>query len=144
MSPSDGVDSEGSDQTETSSVEPAEADALTPPLVRPYVLTGGRPLPSDNEFDLTLLVMTTRGARGKLPLAREKSRLLDICSGGLLSVAEVVAHTQLPVAVVKLLLADLAESGHLLTRAPIAKAQRPDRQLLQDVLDGLERKFARG
>ncbi|WP_374118372.1 DUF742 domain-containing protein [Streptomyces sp. 8L] len=119
--------------------EPADATEQTA-LVRPFVFTGGRPLPKDDEFDLTVLVWATpdAGRRGG-PVSPEKQRLLDLCSGGFLSVAEVVGHTGLPVGVVKLLLADLTEQGHLRTRAPIARAQRHDPKLLQEVLDGLRK-----
>ncbi|MDP9848187.1 DUF742 domain-containing protein [Streptosporangium lutulentum] len=105
-------------------------------LVRPYVMTEGRAFPTRNTFDLVTLVM----AANDLPLSGmgpEKRRLMTLCRGGSLSVAEVAAHLVLPVSVTKVLLGDLVDSGHIITRAPAPPAERPDIKLLQEVLDGL-------
>ncbi|NUU21219.1 MAG: DUF742 domain-containing protein [Streptomycetaceae bacterium] len=105
-------------------------------LVRPYVVTEGRAHPSRNTFDLVTLVY----APGDLPmsgLGPEKRRLVELCRPGSLSVAEVAGYLALPVGVVKVLLADLVDTGHILTRAPIPAAELPHVQLLQEVLDGL-------
>ncbi|MEV5509923.1 DUF742 domain-containing protein [Streptomyces orinoci] len=105
-------------------------------LVRPYVVTDGRAHPTRNTFDLVTLVM----AYGDLPLdglSPEKRRLMELCLGGALSVAEIAGHLALPVSVTKVLLGDLVDSGHLTTRAPIPSAVLPEAQILQEVLDGL-------
>lgn len=116
---------------------------MTPPpqpqrrgLVRPYVVTEGRAHPTRNTFDLVTLVM----AKHDLSLSDlnpEKRRLMELCRGGALSVAEVAGHLTLPVSVVKVLLGDLVDTGHIVTRAPIPRAELPESQLLQEVLDGL-------
>lgn len=54
-----------------------------------------------------------------------------------LSLAEVAGHLELPVSVTKVLVADLMDSGHLVTRAPIPSAGPSDTGILQEVLDGL-------
>ncbi|MBB2911591.1 hypothetical protein FHS43_002864 [Streptosporangium becharense] len=106
-------------------------------LVRPYVVTGGRAHPRI-PFDLVSLVVAAGDPPpGGPDLGPEKRRLMALCRGGALSVAEVAAHLALPVGVTKVLLGDLTESGHLATRAPAPPAERPDVQLLQEVLDGL-------
>ncbi|MEV0259831.1 DUF742 domain-containing protein [Streptomyces sp. NPDC050617] len=105
-------------------------------LVRPYVVTDGRAYPTRNTFDLVTLVMA-HGDRPLGGLSPEKRRLMDLCLGGALSVAEVSGHLMLPVSVVKVLLGDLVDSGHITTRSPIPSAQLPEAQLLQEVLDGL-------
>jgi hypothetical protein len=106
-------------------------------LVRPHVVTGGRAHPSRNVFDVVTLVV---GA-GDLPrtgLTPEKVRIVELCSGGALSVAEIAGHLGLPVGVTKVLLSDLVDSGHLGTRAvPPSAAQQSKARLLQEVLDGL-------
>ncbi|MFF8883543.1 DUF742 domain-containing protein [Streptomyces flaveolus] len=114
---------------------------MTPPrpsrrgLVRPYVVTEGRALPTRNTFDLVTMVTaahtTTSG------LAPEKRRAVQLCTGGFLSVAEVAAHLDLPVSVVKVLLSDLVDSGHMTARAPVPRAELPEARVLQEVLDGL-------
>lgn len=70
-------------------------------------------------------------------LRPEERRLLDLLRPGALSLAEAAAHLRLPVSVLKVLVADLVDSGHLRTRAPIPDAELPDRQILEKVLDGL-------
>jgi DNA-directed RNA polymerase specialized sigma24 family protein len=105
-------------------------------LVRPYVVTDGRAYPSRNTFDLVTLVLAT-DERPLAGLSPEKRRVVELCRGGSLSVAEVAGHLALPVSVVKVLLADLVDSGHIMHRAPIPKAELPDVQLLQEVLNGL-------
>ncbi|GAA4147712.1 DUF742 domain-containing protein [Actinomadura keratinilytica] len=106
-------------------------------LVRPHVVTGGRARPTRNIFDLVTLVT----AAGDLPLtglSPEKRRIVNLCRGGALSVAEVSGHLDLPVSVTKVLLSDLVDSGHITTRAAGPDSSRPEQLgLLQEVLDGL-------
>ena len=109
-------------------------------LVRPHVVTGGRAHPTRNVFDLVTLVI----AAGDLPLrsggtglSPEKARILALCRGGALSVVEIAGHLRLPVGVVKVLLSDLVDGGHLTTRAAAPAARQSKARLLQEVLDGL-------
>jgi hypothetical protein len=117
-------------------------DLEAPELVRPYVITKGRGLPDDEQFSLITLVTATV-EQGQRPsrLSPEEQRLLDICSAGYLSVAEVAGHTRLPLGVVRIVLAALAESGYLITRPPVARAALADKELLEEVLNGLRAKF---
>jgi DNA-directed RNA polymerase specialized sigma24 family protein len=105
-------------------------------LVRPYVVTDGRAYPTRNTLDFVTLVFAAddRPLSGLNP---EKRRMVELCRGGSLSVAEVAGHLGLAVSVTKVLLADLVDSGHIVHRAPIPKAELPDVQLLQEVLNGL-------
>ena len=104
-------------------------------LVRPHVVTGGRAHPSRNIFDLVTLVVAVRPET--VGLNPEKRRVLRLCRRGALSVAEVAAHLELPVSVTKVLLADLFDSGHIVTRSAPPAARIPDDHILQEVLDGL-------
>jgi DNA-directed RNA polymerase specialized sigma24 family protein len=104
-------------------------------LVRPHVVTGGRAHPTRNTFDVVTVVMAT--AEHVAGLSPEKRRLMELCRGGALSVAEVAAHLSLPISVTKVLLSDLVDSGHIATRAAVPHTTRPNEQLLKDVLDGL-------
>ncbi|GAB2736757.1 DUF742 domain-containing protein [Streptomyces bullii] len=111
-------------------------------LVRPYVITRGRDLPSEDKFSLITLVTTASDQRQRPNrLSPEEQQLLDMCAGGYLSVAEIAGHTQLPLGVLKILLSSLAEGGYLITRAPVPRAHLADAQLLQEVLDGLHARF---
>ncbi|WP_141665852.1 DUF742 domain-containing protein, partial [Streptomyces prasinus] len=54
---------------------------------------------------------------------------------------EVAAHLKLPLAVTKVLLADLVDSGGLTTKPPVFDHNPTDRALLEAVLDGLRRQL---
>jgi hypothetical protein len=104
-------------------------------LVRPHVVTGGRAHPTRNIFDVVTLIIAT-GDR-PVGLSPEKRRVVELCQGGALSVAEVAAHLELPIGVTKVLLSDLVDDGHITTRAAAPEPGLPDRRILQEVLDGL-------
>ncbi len=105
-------------------------------LVRPHVVTGGRAHPTRNTFDLVTLVSAAHDQLGGL--TPEKRRVMELCRGGALSLAEVAGHLGLPISVTKVLLSDLVDSGHITTRAPTAGASdMPSVDILQEVLDGL-------
>ena len=113
-----------------------------PELVRPYVITKGRGLPDDG--DLSLITLVTASADQQQRPARlspEEQSLLDLCSAGYLSVAEIAGHTHFPLGVVRILLASLMEGGHLMTRPPVARARLADKEILEEVLNGLRAKF---
>ncbi|AZM79487.1 DUF742 domain-containing protein [Streptomyces sp. KPB2] len=113
-----------------------------PELVRPYVITKGRGLPDDG--DLSLITLVTASAEQQQRPARlspEEQSLLDLCSAGYLSVAEIAGHSHFPLGVVRILLASLMEGGHLTTRPPVARARLADREILEEVLHGLRAKF---
>ncbi|WP_327191239.1 DUF742 domain-containing protein [Streptomyces xinghaiensis] len=116
----------------------APGEYLDTPL-RPYVLTGGRARPSRNTVALdTLLVASAREQDLPVSASRQERALVRMC-GRLLSLAEASAHLGLPVSTVTVLASDLVDSGHLTARTGIPPAARTDRDLLQEVLDGLRR-----
>jgi Protein of unknown function (DUF742) len=104
-------------------------------LVRPHVVTGGRARPTRNIFDLVTLVMAARSEVAGL--SPEKWRVMELCRGGALSVAEVAGHLDLPLSVTKVLLSDLVDSGHIVTRVGGADGGDSPTRLLEEVLDGL-------
>jgi hypothetical protein len=104
-------------------------------LVRPHVVTGGRARPTRNIFDLVTLVMAARSE--VTGLSPEKRRVTELCRGGALSVVEVAGHLGLPVSVTKVLLSDLVDSGHIVTRVAGPDIGPASTLLLQEVLDGL-------
>ena len=110
-------------------------------LVRSYVLTGGRSAPSRNHFDpITLVSLSDSAAHlSRSYLAPEPRAVLDLLRASAQSVAELGAHLDLPLSVLRILLADLMESGHITTHRPITQASSLDTQLLVDVLAGLLR-----
>ncbi|MFE5124107.1 DUF742 domain-containing protein [Streptomyces sp. NPDC056669] len=119
---------------------PGEQEPQSAQLVRPYVITNGRGLPENDQFNLITLV-TASEQRPPSQLDPEKRSLLELCGGGYLSVAEIAGHMGLPIGIVKVLLSDLSSDGYLITRAPAPPAQLVDVSLLQEVLDGLQARF---
>ncbi|MEU3250535.1 DUF742 domain-containing protein [Streptomyces sp. NPDC006997] len=107
-------------------------------LVRPYTVSNGRTRPSTT-LDLMSQVMAT-GATPVGYLGPEHTQALDLCHAPV-PVAEVAAHLRLPVAVTKVLLADLLDCGALTTKPPAFHHHPTDRALLEAVLDGLRRQL---
>lgn len=108
--------------------------------VRPYVITGGRARPSRNTIrpETLLAAAADQGAPVPIGAGREQRALLRMCAR-LLSLAEAAAHLGLPVSVVAVIASDLVDAGQLTARSGIPRAGRPDRKVLQEVLDGLRR-----
>ncbi|MCT4351655.1 DUF742 domain-containing protein [Streptomyces sp. Je 1-79] len=112
-------------------------------LVRPYVITKGRGLPDEAQLSLVTLVTAADDRQQRRPtrLSPEEQSLLELCTAGYLSVAEVAGHTRLPIGVVRILLSALSEGGYLVTRPPVQRAALADRDILEEVLNGLRAKF---
>ncbi|MEU5136923.1 DUF742 domain-containing protein [Streptomyces californicus] len=107
-------------------------------MVRPYTPTGGTAVPARRSLDLaTLLIANTE--KSLAGLDAYSSRLMQLCLPGRLSLAEVSAGLQLPAAVTKVLVADLVNSGHLISRDPAPAAHATDLNLLRRIIHGLER-----
>ncbi|MCX4767625.1 DUF742 domain-containing protein [Streptomyces sp. NBC_01275] len=106
------------------------------PLVPAYLSTGGVARPSRPHLErLSVLVRGDEPLPAGLPAA--ELALLDVLEGGALAVVEASALLRLPVSAVRVLAADLADRGLVLTRAPIPPAERFDPDLLKRVADGL-------
>ncbi|AYF75338.1 DUF742 domain-containing protein [Nocardia yunnanensis] len=103
-----------------------------PDLVRAYVRTGGRSRPTRTLDLVSLVVAVADPAPGASPDAR---RILALAKRGVLTLAELAAHLDLPPSVVKIVVADLLDSGHLAVPTPVAAL--PGKALLEEVLDGL-------
>ncbi|MEV4331614.1 DUF742 domain-containing protein [Streptomyces sp. NPDC049597] len=117
-------------------------DAEAGPLVRPYAMTGGRTRPGPNHvrFDLIALVVVDDAATGSEEeslLGPEHRTLLALCRCEKQSVAELAAEADLPVGVVRVLLGDLLEAGHVRVSRPVPPAQLPDERILREVIEGL-------
>ncbi|MFF4243388.1 DUF742 domain-containing protein [Streptomyces sp. NPDC001822] len=116
---------------------------LTSPLVPLFVITNGRALPPDHEYEHTTLVTAAAedGPVAAHTLSPEAGQVMDLVADGFLSVAEVAGHTHLPLGVVRILLAQLEEDSLILVRRPIPRAERVDRELVSAVLEGLKNRF---
>lgn len=108
-------------------------------LVRHYVITNGRTRPARTGIGpRTVLVLARRGLPGQVPSGSEERALLRLCARQV-PVSEVAAGLGLPVNVVTVLAADLADSGWLITRPLIPVVSPPGREILERVRDGLRR-----
>ncbi|GAA4935476.1 hypothetical protein GCM10023237_67290 [Streptomyces coeruleoprunus] len=91
-------------------------------------------------FDLIALVTAHRDPSGEAEeslLGPEHRTLLTLCRTETQSVAELAADADLPVGVVRVLLGDLLEAGHIHVTRPVPLAQLPDEQILREVINGL-------
>jgi len=111
-------------------------------VVRPYALTAGRTRPSGARIDLVAMVCATRSAKPKVPdadplLNPEHLRLLRFCRLPV-SVADLAATLDLPLGVLRILLADLRQH-ELVNISQPAPAGVSDVRLLKEVADALRR-----
>lgn len=112
----------------------AHGDGPRSPRVRPYTMTGGR-----TRTGATLAVETlveTSAAGGSRDVPQEQQTICRLCVRPI-SVAEVSARVGLPLGVVRVLLHDMAGDGLVVLHTP--SLERPDRALMERVLDGLQR-----
>lgn len=108
------------------------------PVVRPYALTGGRTRPSGESFDLLALVSSSQAhSMHDFLLEPEYLEVIRQCRQPK-PVADLASDLDLPLGVVRILLADMREQG-LITIRPPARTRLSDPQLLKDVADALRR-----
>ena len=109
------------------------------PVVRPYAVTGGRTEPDGEMLDVVAVVVAIRGGddeedrQGRTP---EHRRILALCERQA-TVADIAAGTALPLGVVRVLLSDLIMSGAVAVVRQRPAGQRPDNNVLQEILNGL-------
>jgi hypothetical protein len=110
------------------------------PVVRPYAVTGGRTTPAIGEMldFIDVVVATGEGARVLNPAhdTPEHRKILDLCARQL-TVADVASGTELPLGVVRILLADLIEQGAVMVVRERPSGSRPSNKVLQEILNGL-------
>ena len=113
-------------------------DAEAGPVVRPYALTRGRTRHSGEAFDLVATVLATRAqVADPNALGPEHISVLHLAHAPT-TVVDIASDVDLPLGVVRILLADLRELGLVAIRAPVStKAQQIDRNTLRGVLHGL-------
>ena len=112
-----------------------EEEAPVARVVRPYTLTGGRTAP---KVELPMEATLRREWDGAVePTDANLSRILEACNER--SVAEVSAHVHMPIGVVRVLLGDLVEQGHVRVQATLTADSSHDerRELIERTLRGL-------
>jgi hypothetical protein len=112
-------------------------------VVRPYALIAGRTRPSGASIDLIAQVSVVRTMGAELApeimsdLGPEHLRLLRFCRSRV-SVADLATEIDLPLGVVRILLADLRERGLVSISQPAA-AGLNDVRILREVADALRK-----
>lgn len=107
------------------------------PLVRPYVMTGGRLQPIRGTFDLISLVLATGLTPApELGLGPEHMAIVRLCEN-LMSVAEIAGQLDLPAGTVRVLLGDLLDKGFVTVEDPQPETDMDDLRMYQAVIDGL-------
>lgn len=76
--------------------------------VRPYAVTGGRVRSETSNFPVEALVEALAGGN-RMGLTPEKREIIERTSSQYLSIAELSAYIELPVGVVRIVVADLVE-----------------------------------
>jgi Protein of unknown function (DUF742) len=108
------------------------------PVVRPYALTGGRTRPIGKSIDLIALVSAIRGLPPD-PMGLEPEHVMVLRRCRLpTSVADLAADLDLPLGVVRILLADLRELGLIMIHHPVP-TRLSDPRILREVADGLRK-----
>ena len=121
---------------------PDEDEAYT---VRPYAVTGGRVSAASKDLPMEALVESSSDVEALRGLTPEKRTILQLSTGQYQSVAELSAHTRLPLGVVRVLVTDLATENHLIihTGGTADDSSTHDEtgglslSLLESVLDGI-------
>lgn len=113
-------------------------DAGPGPLVRPFWLVRGRTRLTGELLDVVSMVYAiTTSAPDPTELEPEHLAVHQLCARPT-SVADLAARLKLPLAVVRILLADLREQGMVRIRRPRPEGPT-DIRLLREVADGLRR-----
>lgn len=111
------------------------------PVVRPYAVTGGRTEPTADGEKLDLITIVVQAGRGSadadpIDFSPEHRRIVSLC-GRPATVADVASDTALPLGVVRVLLADLIQTGRIKVLPQRPAGQQPSTDLLREVLHGL-------
>jgi hypothetical protein len=88
-------------------------DGYEAATVRPYAVTGGRVRSALSDLPLEALVEVMPGAVSGRGLTPEKRAILQHAAHTYVSIAELSALLRLPLGVVRILVADMQEEGHI-------------------------------
>jgi hypothetical protein len=112
-------------------------DSEAGPIVRPYALIGGRTRHAGAKFDLVATVRATRKEISeRAALSPEQMWALNLARRPT-TVADLASELDLPLGVVRILLADLRDLGFIEIWSPTTGQRPRDRHILREVLNGL-------
>jgi hypothetical protein len=108
------------------------------PLVRPYALTRGRTRPAGEAAPGLTDVVTATGADSDgWRSSPEQRRILRLCERSA-TVADLASDMDLPIGVIRVLVADLAEHGLVTVTVTAGSDRVASARLLREVLNGLQ------
>lgn len=110
--------------------------SVSPLLVRPYTVTGGRTRPKYELAIEALVSSVVFHPTERSDLTPEHQIICELCQD-VRSVAEIAAHLEVPLGVARILVADMADDGLVRIHQPAHADGQPDRTLLERVLSGL-------
>ena len=117
--------------------EPATGSTVDPARVPPYLLTGGRARPLDENLAVEAQVITTLSGRADLPTLQFEVRdIVTLCDEPH-AVVEVAGRLGLHLGVVRVLVGDLVASGHLMVQRPLIDPSRRV-EIIERVIRGLD------
>jgi hypothetical protein len=91
-----------------------------------YAMTGGRTRPTHDPLEIETLVSTISTGEQTPKLTVEQQAIGALCRD-ILSIAEVSAHLNLPLGVVRVLVGDVADERLVMVHQPAQAGARPDR-----------------
>jgi hypothetical protein len=107
-------------------------------VVPAYALTRGRTQSIGGDLPLETLVTATEFGQQWVGSLQVERREIVERSTRPISIAELAAHLHVPLGTARVLVGDLASSGHLTIHRPHRTVDsRPDRVILERLLDGL-------
>jgi hypothetical protein len=109
-------------------------------VVRPYAVIRGRTRPSgEMNLDLVAMITTTwRVPPDSWRLDPEHFALLRLCTSPM-SLVDIASDLDLPLGVVRILVADLRERDMVTVRQPMMSPRQDDLPILREVINGLRR-----
>src|SRR4051794_22172056 len=106
--------------------------------LRPYAITGGRTRHSQHTFTLITLVVSRSEAEFEYEyLEPESVQILELSRDRAVAVAEIAAHLDLPVSVVKILCGDLLNASLIIVQSPPGQEYQPSVEIIERVMDGI-------
>lgn len=105
-------------------------------FVRPYLITAGRTKSAVEGLNLETMVERTGGPIG--PLRFEASQIASMCREPI-SIAELSAHLSIPFGVVRVVVGDLIQSGHVRTHRTIDGNATGDVEIINRLINGVRR-----
>jgi hypothetical protein len=109
------------------------------PFLRPYAMTEGRTEPTGSDLAIEDLIGSAAVGLDPPTWLSLEHRSIALACRETLSVAELAARVDLPLGVTRVLVGDLVVQGVVTVHRAPSHAGGPDVDLLEQVLDGLQR-----